>query len=506
MTPTLHNSAGIILVFFGWLATRRGAAALAGFDRWLLLDAALPATVFALLLALSARPLFSGALTMIFGAGFAYAERAKRRTLGEPIVFTDVFQTIDIFRHPRLAMPFPNRLPIVLFGAFALSAFAALYGFEAAVPALRAPLPIMALLATPVAAAWLSVGPLNRKLAQALRRDNMTGEPFDDAARFGTLATLLGYGIVARAERSARRKVAAPLPQAARAKPNAAPASVILVQCESFFDARRLGASIVPDLLPCFDRLSGESLQSGRLGVPCWGANTVRTEFAVLSGLTEGLLGMDRFNPYYRFARQPLDSLAARLRAQGYRTVCIHPFDGRFYARREVLPHLGFDIFIGEEAFRGAPRVGGFVADLAIPPVVETLIAEARQPLFVFVITLENHGPWTLPLPGGAPLLAPGAGLPLARDAALERYLASLRNSDAMLAALSSRIDDGRLIGFYGDHQPGPPLTDCSRPDNRSDYLIWRAGWRGGGQRVDLAAHELGAALLRAASGPGSFH
>ncbi len=141
MIPGLQNLAGIILVIVGWMATRRVSAARPRLDRWLLLDAALPLALFAVLLAASARPLFSGALTLIFGAGYAYAEQAKRRTLGEPIVFTDVFQTFDIFRHPQLAMPFQNRLPIFLSAAIAFAAFAALYGLEAASPAFRAPVP-----------------------------------------------------------------------------------------------------------------------------------------------------------------------------------------------------------------------------------------------------------------------------------------------------------------------------------------------------------------------------
>jgi hypothetical protein len=59
------------------------------------------------------------------------------------------------------------------------------------------------------------------------------------------------------------------------------------------------------------------------------------------------------------------------------------------------------------------------------------------------------------------------------------------------------------LLALYGDHLPSFPKTfrrlgfhDCS-----SDYLLWRAR-SGNGARKDLAAHDLGRAILEARSAP----
>ena len=59
-----------------------------------------------------------------------------------------------------------------------------------------------------------------------------------------------------------------------------------------------------------------------------------------------------------------MDTLAWRLRARGYRTVCLHPYDRTFYGRDVAMPNLGFDRFLGEEAFRDAPRLGRYVSDV----------------------------------------------------------------------------------------------------------------------------------------------
>src|SRR5260370_3809698 len=94
----------------------------------------------------------------------------------------------------------------------------------------------------------------------------------------------------------------------------------------------------------------------GRLDVPGWGANTMRAEFAVLTGIPESELGYDRFNPYHAFARAPIASLVWRLRNQGYRTVCLHPFDRSFFRRDLTLPALGFETFLRIESLGVSKR------------------------------------------------------------------------------------------------------------------------------------------------------
>src|SRR5260370_1403776 len=100
----------------------------------------------------------------------------------------------------------------------------------------------------------------------------------------------------------------------------------------------------------------------GRFGVPGWGANTMRTEFAVLTGIPESELGYDRFNPYYGLARVPLESQVWRLRRAGYRTICLHPFDPRFFRRDLVMPALGFEQFLARQEL-GSPRPPPFFPD-----------------------------------------------------------------------------------------------------------------------------------------------
>ena len=302
------------------------------------------------------------------------------------------------------------------------------------------------------------------------------------------------HGVPTRADRPRIRASApahAPLTLPAGRAPD-----IVLVQSESFFDARRIHPHVPGDLLPGFDRLKAEAVQYGLMTPPTWGATTTRTEFEVLTGRPAASIGLDRFNPYHQLALRPLESVASRLRDAGYRTVCVHPHDRRFYGRHRVMPCLGFDEFHGLEAFAGAERSGRYVRDLEAGRWTAARLAAATGPLFVFVITMENHGPWIdePEPPCGAPGLSEALEVP-----GLRKYLAGLRAGDALIApiakALQSRGDG--VLGFYGDHKPSLPLEGSS--DTATDYAIWRVGRIAPPRRVDLGAHRFAEDLLAAA-------
>ena len=128
---------------------------------------------------------------------------------------------------------------------------------------------------------------------------------------------------------------------------------MILVQCESFFDARRALPAQPGDFLAGYEAACAGGTY-GCLAVPAWGANSTRAEFAVLTGIAEPALGYDRFNPYHALARTPIASQVWRLRQAGYRTICLHPFDRSFYRRDLAIPALGFDKFLGRETLGGS--------------------------------------------------------------------------------------------------------------------------------------------------------
>src|SRR4051812_8765109 len=320
-----HIAAGVGLVLAAWLAPRRIARARIAPAAVMLLDL-LPFALGAALLAVATgRPLFAGLVIAALGAGFCLADHTMRETLHEPVVFSESVELPQVFTHPHLYLPFAGPGLVVGGALAALAAAVALLLFE---PPAWESRPLAALGAATLIVAAIWIGSFRRPVgivADMLRRiARPSSEPFADTASLGPFATLVVHTTIARAERGLRRRRFAArldsrqaLDVASRFAGGRRPATgrrtgadsracpIIIVQCESFFDARRLSPTIPPELLAGFAACVASSARFGRLTVPGWGANTMRAEFAVLTGIPDDELGYDRFNPYYALARVP---------------------------------------------------------------------------------------------------------------------------------------------------------------------------------------------------------
>ncbi|MFC6669064.1 LTA synthase family protein [Marinobacterium aestuariivivens] len=295
----------------------------------------------------------------------------------------------------------------------------------------------------------------------------------------------------------------APLPQ-----PDARP-NLIAIQSESFFDARRLDGNIRRSLLGTFDRLCDESLACGRLRVPAWGAYTMRSEFSFLTGRANDSLGFGRFDPLRFFSGRietsGIVSMAAHLKQQGYRCICIHPYPVEFFARHRIYPELGFDDFIDIRAFEAAGRFGPYVSDEAVCDRIIRELDGAGQPLFIFAITMENHGPLHLETITAEArnrfFESPTGG----EDDNLAIYLRHLQNADRMLERLTQHLaqhDPEAVLSWYGDHVPGMPDIYQARDyqDPCTDYLVWSAARTGTAprERRETSVEALPALMLSA--------
>jgi hypothetical protein len=494
----LHLAAGVLLALVAWLLPRRIARARRAAPLVVLLDLAPLALGAGLLGLATGRPLFAGLVLFALGGGFALVDYTMREVLREPVVFSAAAEFPQIFTHPQLYLPFAG--PALVLGGTA-AAFLGGIALLVIEPPLWTPRPFAALLVLALVSGvgWLvGRGALLGTAARVLRRLAPSGEPFEDTAALGPFAMLLVHTIIARSERGARQ-LALAAPPVLSGLGERAGGPIVVVQCESFFDARRLSPLIPREFLAGFDACCASAAHFGRFAVPAWGAYTMRAEFAVLSGAPESMLGYDRFNPYYALARVPLESQVWRLRRAGYRTICLHPFDRSFFRRDLALPALGFERFLGRETLGGS-RVPPYCPDPALAEDILRMLDKEGPRTFIFAITMGNHGPWLAKSPPLDPVVAglfdpaevPGGG-------ELLRYLDGLRRSDEMLQILMdgfARRASTAVLGFYGDHLPSlsRAFGHFGFEEWSTDYAIWPGA--GLPQRRDLAAHELGRVIV----------
>lgn len=444
-------------------------------------------------LALFRRPWFAGAMVLTLLAILVLVNNAKYQSLREPFLYQDFEYFTDTLRHPRLYLPFFGLGKALLALVVFILALLAGMHFEAPLTD-RLPMATvlvgwgLLLLIGLILLAWGA----DKKLA-------VTFDPTGDLANLGLLASLWRYG----EEERVCPTLASPFVPLPAQRPGAPRPHLVVVQSESFFDLRPLWAGIRPEVLATIDALKTAAVCQGRLAVPAWGANTVRTEFAFLSGLSAEQLGVHQFNPYRRLARQGIPTLVSLLKGLGYRTVCVHPYPASFYGRDRVLPLLGFDTFLDIRAFTGAARSGPYIGDCSLADLVCTLLGPTTdQPLFIFVITMENHGPlhWETVEPGDLARLYTTPPPDGCQD--LTVYLRHLANADRMAAILRDHLaalPTPAWLCWFGDHVPIMPevYRTLGLPDGQTDYLIWQNNRTADrGKRRDLRVEELGMHLL----------
>jgi hypothetical protein len=451
----------VSLLLERWLLSPARDSSAAAKSRVLVAHTLIWLLMFSALAALSGRPWFSLVVMVALQLVLLLVNNAKLTTLGEPFIFQDYEYFTDAIRFPRLFLPF--------FG----------YGKTAL---------LTVVISSAVISGWLLEPPVSRVLSVGIALCALTGmllseahlprpsfQPLLDLQRTSFFTSLWQY---ARAERE-RPEIAAKSPIPAReTRAHRSSPHIVVVQSESFFDPRELVPGLHPDLLSGFDRLREEAFSKGRVSVPAWGANTVRSEFAFLTGLAGEQLGVHQFNPYRRLVYQGVPSLPSRLRQSGYRTVCVHPYARSFYRRDRVLPYLGFDEFQGEETFTDAERDGYFIADSVLAERINEVVTESTEPLFIFAISMENHGPMdphpVTPKVRESLFNASGAEYP----EELTRYLHHLRNADRMAMQVRDcleRQERSAWLCWYGDHIPilNEVYSLWGRPSGETDYVVW---------------------------------
>jgi hypothetical protein len=321
-------------------------------------------------------------------------------------------------------------------------------------------------------------------------------DPVSDLHGLGLLASLWRYGmeerqlptVVSPFDVLISRKVTSDL--------NDLP-HLVAVQSESFFDPRSMYSGIRNEVLKEFDRLKLDAAAHGKLFVPAWGANTVRTEFAFLSGIEASKLGVHRFNPYRAIvAGWEVASLAFFLQSLGYRTVCIHPYPASFYQRDRVYPRQGFEEFIDIRSFDNARRFGPYVSDLALADKVAAILHEATSPVFVFVITMENHGPLHLEQVSPSDNNDFYSEAPPTGCEDLTIYLRHLRNADRTIASLRNTLEDNKhpaSLCWFGDHVPiMPSVYDTyGVPNGEVEYCVWNSRKMGPCAVRDISVEKL---------------
>ncbi len=257
--------------------------------------------------------------------------------------------------------------------------------------------------------------------------------------------------------------------------------NVVMILSESFSDPQALsGVHVAKDPIPFTRRLMASTM-SGTMLAQNVGGGTANMEFEALTGMS-----LSQFPPQARVPYQMLvpdydtfPSAVGWLKEQGHRAIAIHPFTTEMYRRREVYSTLGFDDFIYDRKMHDQSRIGhnGYISDAAAFGELQRHLESEREPLFVNLVTMQNH----IPYPGeydDPAQVTDSAGEPLTD---MGQYVRGLTYTDQALEDLIDQLsasEEKTVLVFYGDHLPGTYPDSVfeangARRMHQTPFFVW---------------------------------
>ncbi|MGB6118034.1 MAG: LTA synthase family protein [Mesorhizobium sp.] len=226
---------------------------------------------------------------------------------------------------------------------------------------------------------------------------------------------------------------------------------IIMVMSESFWDPTRLpGVTYSQDPIE-----TTRSLMSGHVFSPEFGGMTANVEFEALTGFSNAFLPYGSI-PYQQYVRGHVPTMPSFLKNQGYETVAIHPFEGWFWNRKEVYSSFGFDEFRSIENLPPLGKRGLLTSDEALMGEIVARAEAAEKPLFLFAVTLQNHGPYEPGRYGAETIKVSGAPDDQTRGS-IATFAEGMADSDRSLKQLiewAQKRDRPTVIAYFGDHLP----------------------------------------------------
>ena len=263
---------------------------------------------------------------------------------------------------------------------------------------------------------------------------------------------------------------------------------IIVIMNESFADFSVLGSQLRTNcpVTPFLDSLTENTVRGYALS-SVFGGTTANSEFEFLTGFSMASVP-EGACPYQQYINAPTFSLAQLLESYGYRTFATHPYIASGWNRPAVYPRLGFGEMTFDEDYPYEDLIREFVSDREMYRyVLDAMEQRQDQPLFLFGITMQNHGDYIY---SGENYTASVSleGYEMAHPMA-EQYLSLLRESDraleTFLAELEKRERD-TVVLFFGDHFPqvegdffeevhGGPFEDLSQQmlQYKVPFFVW---------------------------------
>lgn len=231
---------------------------------------------------------------------------------------------------------------------------------------------------------------------------------------------------------------------------------IIVIMDEAFSDLTVAGTFATNTEVAPFISSLKENTISGYTLSSVYGGNTANSEYEFLTGNSMAWLSPNAV-PYQQYLRSSTYSMVSYLKSTyDYKCIAMHPYLSSGWNRPAAYECLGFDEMHFIEDFPQENRIRNYVSDQEMFEVLtETYEAQKETPLFLFGVTMQNHGGYTYTGDDYTQHISlPDYG---DRFPDVEQYLSLIHETDKAVEYLITyfqNVDEDVVIVFFGDHQP----------------------------------------------------
>ena len=186
-------------------------------------------------------------------------------------------------------------------------------------------------------------------------------------------------------------------------------------------------------------------------------------------------------NVYQQFMHNSTFSLPSYLKEQGYSCKAVHPSSGANWNRIATYKSMKFDDFITIDDFK-KPEYVRYISDKeSYKKVIELYENKGDKPLYLFDMTIQNHGGYLTNTNWKTPVYVEGSYYTEAKE-----YLSATHVSDQAFQYLLnyfSKQTEPTIICMFGDHFPsietafyeellGKPQSEWDLEDIQKRYAV----------------------------------
>ncbi|WP_115912133.1 sulfatase-like hydrolase/transferase [Haemophilus parainfluenzae] len=219
------------------------------------------------------------------------------------------------------------------------------------------------------------------------------------------------------------------------------------------------------------------------------GGATWKSEFAFLAGVPSTDFGALASGVFYSVVPHLQTGFIKNLREQGYFCVALSPFTKGNYNAKPAYDHFGFDLMLQPQDLGYPASISKNLWHISSEEMMyytklilqkqHPSLKNVQQPMFVYVLTMKEHGPYNTNMPNHFNLASKRLGGKAI--SCLNDYIDRIASLNEAIEGLNDYLKSREtpyVFGYFGDHQVAfdnqlpPKKGNFANPDYVTQFVV----------------------------------